>query len=146
MKHTLLILLITFPFWLLGQQRLSFSGQVTDAKTGKSIEGASIVVEDKQTGTIADSSGNFFLHLISDQYKVTFSAHGYTDQVITFSLTENTIKEVKMQPSPKENRRITKTVISRMIRHDEHEAAHASHSSSLNSEISTKLKPNSDEG
>jgi hypothetical protein len=122
MKHTLLIIVFILPLWVAGQQRLSFSGQITDSKTGKTIEGASVLVEKKQTGTIADSNGNFFLHLVSNQYKVTFSATGYAEQQITFDLIENTNIEVKLKPQQKESRRGNqKTIISQIIRLDKNE-------------------------
>ncbi|WP_159467839.1 TonB-dependent receptor [Dyadobacter sp. 3J3] len=56
MKHTFILLLILSGFSLKAQ---SISGTLSDANTGKKIEGASVKLLDSQTGTSTDADGNF---------------------------------------------------------------------------------------
>jgi iron complex outermembrane receptor protein len=45
--------------WCQVKIRMQLSGKVTDAKTGESLAGASVIIEDAKLGTVTDSSGNF---------------------------------------------------------------------------------------
>ncbi|GLU55389.1 ferrichrome-iron receptor [Dyadobacter frigoris] len=56
MKHTFILLFLLGWFSLKAQ---SISGTISDAATGKKIEGASVKLTDAQTGAVTDPEGNF---------------------------------------------------------------------------------------
>ena len=65
---------------------------MTDAATGKTLQGASIYVPDLKTGTISDANGNYVLHNISTgSFLVQVGYIGYKNLVKNVLLNENTV-------------------------------------------------------
>jgi hypothetical protein len=76
-------------------------GVVVDATNGKPVEGASIFIKAKSSGTVADSTGNFQLSIHKQQpVELVISAIGYeTQTVVVDKSTGWQHLKVFMQPS-----------------------------------------------
>ena len=84
MKVKLLIIAVfaLFTQQLYGQQ-VTVSGQVTDAETGETIVGVTIVVEGTTRGETTDADGNYSITLQDGENVLLFSFVGYRTQRIT---------------------------------------------------------------
>lgn len=86
MKRNLLLFfnIFIFSFSLFGQSKIS--GKVTDASSGETLVGATIlVVSDDETnviGTITDIDGNYSLEVPNDAEAIKISFTGYSTQVV----------------------------------------------------------------
>ena len=81
-----------------GQDVYTFSGDIKDARTGECIEGANIFITEKNTGTISDYSGSFFVFLSEGKYSVNFSADGYATETVSLNLSADKNAEVLLNP------------------------------------------------
>jgi len=71
----------------------TFSGKVTDAKTGKVVTGASIYITDIKAGTSSDNDGNFiFKNIPEGNHLVEVSHIGYTTTVENVVISGDTKK------------------------------------------------------
>lgn len=97
MNRLLLLAFVLFANSLYAQQ-VSITGTVTDAETKSGIEGASIVVKGKLTGTMTDRSGKFSLKTnTSVPFTLTVSVVGYQKQDI--EITTATDVNISLTPS-----------------------------------------------
>jgi outer membrane receptor protein involved in Fe transport len=96
--NRLLLLVLLLLGNLAYAQQTTVTGTVTDAETKSGIEGASIVIKGKLTGTMTDKSGNFSLQTnTSTPFTITVSVIGYQKQDI--QVTSATSINVVMTPS-----------------------------------------------
>jgi len=91
----------------------TFSGKVTDAKTGAAVEGATIYISDLKTGGSTNSSGNFIFRNISEgSHLVEISHIGYNTAVETVMITGDTKKDFILGESVIENNVVVVTGVS----------------------------------
>ena len=69
--------------------QITVSGTVTDASTGKPLAGANVIVEGTNSGSAADSNGEFTIGNVSNGATLTASMIGYTDMSLNASSTVN---------------------------------------------------------
>ena len=73
-----------------GQQGFSFSGFIRDSETRQALPGASVFFADERIGTIADSTGHFYLANIPPGHHVVEISHtGYSTIVEHIELNKN---------------------------------------------------------
>jgi hypothetical protein len=101
MKRTqiLIVVLIFSVFNALGQDLVNFSGVIKDAQTGNPLEGINVFITEKNTGTISNDTGEFFVFLASGIYNVSISANGYKTEKMTLDLREDNYAEILLVPS-----------------------------------------------
>lgn len=102
MKKTqiLIILLLFLIVDTFGQSIVNYSGVVKDAQTGNPLEGITVFITEKNTGTITDKTGEFFVFLTEGIYNVTISAVGYKTEKSLVDLREDKYSEILLVPSP----------------------------------------------
>jgi iron complex outermembrane recepter protein len=91
----------------------SFSGKVTDSKTGEPLAGASIYFADLKTGAVSNNEGIFaFSSIAQGKHLVEVSHLGYTSIIETIDLTTTKQKDFALEPSVIENEGVTITGVS----------------------------------
>ena len=83
------------PMLVLGQNK-SITGTVTDAKTGETLVGVAVKVQNSSTGTSTDANGGFRLQVPSNAVLIV-TYLGYQSQTITVG--ENTSLQIKLAES-----------------------------------------------
>ena len=96
-KKGLLLILVFFPLWLLGQE-MKIKGNVKDDE-GLGMLGVSVVVKGTTKGVATDNDGNFELKVNRNDVLV-FSSVGYTTQEV--KVGKNTHLKVVMFPDVEE--------------------------------------------
>jgi hypothetical protein len=101
MKRTqiLIVLLLFIIVDAFGQRIINFSGVVKDSQTGNPLEGINIFITEKNTGTISDNTGEFFVFLAGGIYNVSITADGYKTQKFLIDLSEDKFSEILLAPS-----------------------------------------------
>lgn len=98
MNKILLAIFIVFLNTSIHAQPLTLTGTVTDSETGSPIEGASVVIKGKLTGTMTDRAGRFELRTNAPTpFTITVSFVGYQKQDITISTATDV--QVSLTPS-----------------------------------------------
>lgn len=88
----------------------SFSGRITDAKTGKPIADATIYITDIKTGTASDNEGNFTLKNIPEgNHLIEVSHIGYTSTIENIIISGDTKKDFALTESVVENNAVVVT-------------------------------------
>src|SRR5688572_8761150 len=95
LKLKFCIPLLFLSFVSLGQEK-TISGKITDADTGESLPGVSILVKGKTQGTSSDSNGEYRLTVApgNDPLTLVFSFIGYQTQEI--AITDQTTVNVNL--------------------------------------------------
>ena len=77
--RSLLILSLFFliPLQTLSQESFTLNGYVNDAETGEALIGATVYVNELNSGTITNSYGFYSLTLSQGDYKIDFRYLGY---------------------------------------------------------------------
>jgi hypothetical protein len=105
-RHTsifvLLILFLNFPVLLFAQERFTLSGTVTSAKTGETLIGASVRVQNANNGTTSNEYGFYSLTLEKGNYTIEISAVGLQLKQQTIQLTKNLVVNVALEEESKE--------------------------------------------
>jgi iron complex outermembrane receptor protein len=113
-KKTVLFVTLIF-FWgnIFSQSKYSFSGKITDARTGAPLAGASIYFADLRTGAASNNEGVYNLSTIpAGKYLVEITHLGYSSIVENIELGTDTKKDFALNPSVIENEGITVTGVS----------------------------------
>ena len=87
-RRILILTLLLLPCWLCAQ-RYTVSGTVTDASSGETLIGASIVDMRSGKGAITNEYGHYSLSLPHDSVALKISYVGYNQQYHSFRLTAN---------------------------------------------------------
>lgn len=115
MKRFLCLITCLFIVFLSSAQqknRTRLSGKITDAKTGEPLAGASVILADSRTGTLSDSSGNYFLKNIpSGHTMIEISYAGYKTVVEHLDLSASTEHDFSLTPSMLVNEGVTITAV-----------------------------------
>ena len=80
-----------------------FSGRVSDAETGQSLSGATVLLADAGEGTATNARGYFSIpKLTTGKYTIIFSYIGYEPRYETIEIEagENLKKQIQLNPSP----------------------------------------------
>ncbi|WP_347050926.1 carboxypeptidase-like regulatory domain-containing protein [Flavobacterium olei] len=119
MKYTTTLFFLFFFTKNIAQERI-ISGEIKDSKTGSNLEYVNIGILNKNSGTVANSKGNFNLKLdqkVEANDTIIFSCIGFETQklvinqlksehnIITMIPSENVLKEVVVKfqkPKPKQ--------------------------------------------
>jgi hypothetical protein len=104
MRLKLITLLIVIPFFAAladgesdpSVKRYSVSGHVKDAGSGEDLFGASILVVDLGTGSVANEYGFYSLSLPKGQYTLRFSYTGYESQVQKVTVEKDIILDIQL--------------------------------------------------
>jgi iron complex outermembrane receptor protein len=89
---------------------VTFSGRITDAKSGSILPGASVVISNEDRAVAADSLGFFqFKNLRAGHHIVEVSFAGYASIVLHIDLVQNLEKNLSLQPLVVENQGVTVT-------------------------------------
>ena len=109
MKTRLTFVFLFFACWLHAQQtRVSIYGTVTDQRTGESLAGATIHIENtKHNGTVTNSYGYFSITVPEGQYKLRVQFIGYDSKEFYVSARENTLANISLAEKPVELDNIT---------------------------------------
>ena len=76
----------------------SISGHVKDATTGEDLIGATIYIEELQSGTATNVYGFYSLHLKPGKYTLKYSYIGYEQEVIEVEHVEDRTLDVELVP------------------------------------------------
>ena len=88
----------------------TFSGKITDAKTGAPIEAASIYISDIKSGTASDASGRFIIKNIPvGKHLVEISHIGYTSVIESIDMNADINKDFALIESIIENNAVVVT-------------------------------------
>lgn len=116
MKHILLLIIIGGGFALPAFAnppiiyKGSFSGKVTDLKTGLAIPDATVYISDIKTGTVTDKEGNFsFKNIPEGNHLLEISHIGYTSVIENISIKGDTKKDYTMAEAVVENNAVVVT-------------------------------------
>ncbi|MDD3079411.1 MAG: TonB-dependent receptor [Paludibacter sp.] len=99
MQKYILAFFLVCSQWLWGASRHTFSGSVTDATTGESLIGASILVKEMEnTGVTTNSYGYFSLTVPDGKYTFIVSYLGYLPAEYTLNMNQSRKLNIKLQP------------------------------------------------
>ena len=88
----------------------NFSGKITDAKTGKAIEAATVYITDIKSGTSSDALGNFLIKNIPQgKHLVEISHIGFTSIVESIDFANDISKDFALSESIIENNAVIVT-------------------------------------
>ncbi len=94
-------------------ERVSFSGRITDAKSGAPLPGASIYFSDLRVGTSANNDGKFTLvNIAPGTFLIEVSHLGYGSFVQNITLSGNTNKDFALAEAILEHEGVTVTGVS----------------------------------
>jgi len=97
----LLVWIIAIPK-IYAQQKFTISGEITDAKNGEELIGASISVPQLKSGTTTNAYGFYSITLPAGTYEIEFSYIGYDIQKKTINLNKNTNLNLELSESKKQ--------------------------------------------
>jgi len=88
----------------------SLNGTITDAKTKKPLQGASIIIHDTKIGATTKQDGTFTTSFFqSGKYLVEISYQGYASIIETIEINGNTTKNFSLQETVVEQEAVTVT-------------------------------------
>nr|WP_321405338.1 TonB-dependent receptor [uncultured Carboxylicivirga sp.] len=78
---------------------ITISGIIKDGKTGEALIGATVYVEETKGGNISNLYGFYSISLPAGNYHMVFAYLGYDPYKVEFTLSENRVMNVDLQPS-----------------------------------------------
>ncbi|MBQ8703511.1 MAG: TonB-dependent receptor [Bacteroidales bacterium] len=96
MRKTIILLLLLLPLAVLAQ---TVSGTISDATTGETLIGATILEEQSGKGTVSNAQGRFSLTLKADTAHLRISYIGYQTEYHTVTLRGDRKLDVTLHPS-----------------------------------------------
>jgi hypothetical protein len=103
------LLLMIILLFLVNENRIfsqaktvSFSGELTDAATGKPIEGASISIDYQKVGILSDSLGHFYFRLQQGDYIIKITHVGYKPFRTSANLTKDFLLKAALEDVTKQ--------------------------------------------
>lgn len=95
--QSLLIIAITTISY--SQEKVTLSGNVSDAKNNETLIGVSVVIPMLKIGTFTNEYGFYSLTIPKGTYEIEISSIGYETQTITINLNENTKQNISLSES-----------------------------------------------
>lgn len=81
-----------------GQAKVTLSGYVKDDRTGESMIGSSVYLEEARQGTVSNAYGFFSITVAAGTYTLRISNVGYTTYSQTLQLSENQQLTIELEP------------------------------------------------
>lgn len=95
------------------QEKYTVSGTITSARTGESLIGASVRVQNRSTGTISNEYGFFSLTLPRGSYQLEISAVSLEKKVVNIELDKDVKMEIALEDDKSSLEEVTVTASSR---------------------------------
>jgi iron complex outermembrane recepter protein len=97
-----------------GILKVSLTGIVTDAATGKPLSGVSVYISDTKTGTNTNTNGEYFIGNIAEgSHLIEFSHIGFNTYAAQIIIKGNTKKDIQLSEAVVENNAVIVTGVSR---------------------------------
>ena len=116
-----ILIMLLFPFSLFAQNKFTISGTVKDKRSGESLIGASLKLQELNGGTVTNAYGFFSVTLVQGNYTLLISYVGYvsvaqkielnSSRQLTIELTSETALADVTVSSKKKNDNITKPLM-----------------------------------
>jgi hypothetical protein len=90
-------------------RKFTISGQVKDGSSGESLIGASVYIDEIQSGTITNLYGFYSISLDPGTYHVRISFIGFENQNVTINLIQNTTQNFELVPGKSVLKAVTVT-------------------------------------
>jgi len=99
MKKTGFLLVLLFLFSAAhAQEKATISGSITDVETGEELIGATVLVKELGSGTVANVYGFYSLTLPKGSYTIEYGYIGYITKTETIDLQADQLINLEMQP------------------------------------------------
>jgi hypothetical protein len=81
-----------------GQTKFVLSGIISDAETGESLPGASVLVENfPRTGSVSNSYGFYSLTVPQGEYRFRFQYIGYSPKIVDLEVSKNMKVDIELE-------------------------------------------------
>lgn len=91
--------LLFFFFTFHAQEKYTLSGSISDEKTGETLIGVNVIINELKTGTVTNEYGFYSITLPKGTYSVTISYLGFGDLNETVNLEQNIRKNFTIKES-----------------------------------------------
>lgn len=98
-KYLQFLLIIAITATSYSQEKVTLSGNVSDAKNNETLIGVSVVIPILKIGTFTNEYGFYSLTIPKGTYEIEISSIGYETQTITINLEENTKQNISLSES-----------------------------------------------
>ena len=95
----ILTLLVLFSFKSLSQERFTLNGYITDSESGESLIGATVFINEINSGTVTNPYGFYSITLDEGNYNIDFRYIGYTTISREIILSSNTKIDIELASS-----------------------------------------------
>ncbi len=96
-KTPLFLILFLSTIFYSHSQNITISGYITDEKNGETLISASVFESFSKKGAVSNSFGYYSITIPKGQVDILFSYVGYTDNIKNFTLTKDTVINIKLQ-------------------------------------------------
>src|SRR5574343_1128107 len=98
-KYLQFLLIIAITTISYSQEKVTLSGNVSDAKNNETLIGVSVVIPMLKIGTFTNEYGFYSLTIPKGTYEIDISSIGYETQTIIINLNENTKQNISLSES-----------------------------------------------
>lgn len=98
-KYIQFLLIIAITATSYSQEKVTLSGNVSDAKNNETLIGVSVVIPILKIGTFTNEYGFYSLTIPKGTYEIEISSIGYETQTIRINLDENTKQNISLSES-----------------------------------------------
>ena len=95
----ILTLLVLFSFKSLSQERFTLNGYITDSESGESLIGATVFINEINSGTVTNPYGFYSITLDEGNYNIDFRYIGYNTISREINLSSNTKIDIELASS-----------------------------------------------
>ena len=95
----ILTLLVLFSFKSLSQERFTLNGYITDSESGESLIGATVFINEINSGTVTNPYGFYSITLDEGNYNIDFRYIGYNTISREIILSSNTKIDIELASS-----------------------------------------------
>ena len=95
----ILTLLLLFSLKSFSQERFTLNGYITDSESGESLIGATVFINDINSGTVTNPYGFYSITLDEGNYNIDFRYIGYTTISREINLSSNTKIDIELASS-----------------------------------------------
>ena len=95
----ILTLLLLFSFKSFSQERFTLNGYITDSESGESLIGATVFINEINSGTVTNPYGFYSITLDEGNYNIDFRYIGYTTISREINLSSNTKIDIELASS-----------------------------------------------
>jgi hypothetical protein len=97
MRLILFFALLIVGSGAIAQQKVTLNGYVRDAQNGEELIGATVYIQQLQTGVVTNTYGFYSITVPPGTYDLTFSYIGYKSLEYSVTISENQTKNVELQ-------------------------------------------------